>query len=606
MALTTGVNYQAGKRYVELQPDESKLKQDEALQAHFEERMIDWAMNPVHYVCEVLQAQPDPWQCDVLDAIAEPGIDNIALRACHGPGKTALLAWVVNWFAPTRPYCKIPTTAPTFNKQVRDILWAEIHKWWRTAQENQDSPEAQWLTSQFELTTTRLYHKDAPNEWFAVGIASSEPLNIEGYHSPHLLAIFDEAKGIKKPIWESVQGMRTTQEAKFLVASTPGGPLGEFYKVFTQYRSTWKHTFVVHPRALEGQLKRKEALPYSRGGTYYSDRVRIEWLNERAEEWGTDSPAFIARCIGDFPSIEGDVLIPYAWLADAEDLEEGRPGDLGVVSCDVARYGRDRTIIFAGIGGTLTHGESIARTPAESLSPDATDDAIGPDRRHPRYRSVDATADACRRVRQVAQADCIVVDDTGVGGGVTDILRRKGERVIPINFGSMPTDKPKDADERATRQRKHLLDSKFVNLKAEMGWALRSAFEQGFIALGRLPAQLKDALMAQCSMVKYELDQSGRIRIVDPDEQDTLAAAAGTLEGRKSPDHFHSLLLYWWVAGNIGRGTKPLSGRPGGGQSIPHGIKRLGQSHQTSQAAAHPNAPRIGGGGQAGWVRRRY
>lgn len=606
MSLEIGINYQKGKRYIDLPPDPANEEQQRLIQEHFEEKMIDWAMNPVHYVCEVLQAQPDPWQCDVLDCIADPAIENIALKACHGPGKTALLAWVVNWFVPTRPYCKVPTTAPTFNKQVRDILWAEIHKWWRTAQENQDLPEAQWLTSQFELTTTRLYHCDAPNEWFAVGIASSEPLNIEGYHSPHLLAIFDEAKGIKRQIWESVQGMRTTQEAKLLVASTPGGLLGEFYQVFTKYRSTWKHTFSIHPRALQGILKRKEAAPYSQGGTYYSDRIRPEWIAQRAEEWGEDSPAFIARVVGDFPSVEGDALIPYAWLADAEDLMEGRAGDIGVTACDVARYGRDRTIILAGVGGTVSYGESIARTPAESLSPDATEENIGRDRRHPRYRSVDASADACRRVRLQSGGDVIVVDDTGVGGGVTDILKRKGERVIPINFGSAPTDRPKDAEERQARQRKHILDSKFVNLKSEMGWALRSAFEQGFIALGNLAAPIKDALIAQCSMVKYELDQSGRIRIVDPDEQDELAAAAGTMEGRKSPDHFHALLLYWWVAGGVGRGAKPMSGKAASGVTIPSGIKRLGRSQTYTSETTQVTSPRVGKAAQASWVKRRY
>jgi len=594
--------YRTGMRYLEVPPDLEEIEQSAEVEQHLVNVASRWFMNPVAFVCEVLQAQPDPWQCDFLDAVADPDpeSENIALRACHGPGKTTTLAWAIDWFAATHPYAKIPTTAPTFNKQVRDILWAEIHKWWRIGLDNQEMPEAQWLLNQFELTTTRLYAKHAPNEWFAVGIASSEPLNIEGYHSPYLLAVFDEAKGVKKQIWESVQGMRTTQAAKLIVASTPGGPLGEFYKVFTQYRSTWKRTFVIHPRALQATLKRKEAAPYSKGGTYYSDRVRPEWIHERAEEWGTDSPAYIARVIGDFPTVEGDVLIPYSWLSEAEDRDEGVGGDLAVVSCDVARYGRDRTILFAGSGGTVNYGESIARTPAESLSPDATEANIGANPRQPRYRSVDATADSCRRVRQITGGDVIVVDDTGVGGGVTDILRRKGEKVIGINFGSAPTDRPKDAEEREARKRKHLLDSKFVNLKAEMAWALRGAFESGLIGLGQLPPSIRDALVAQCSMVKYELDQSGRIRIVDPDEQDQLAAAAGTLEGRKSPDHFHSLILYWWIAGNLGRGVKPKSGSP-----IPSGIKRLGSSGQ-AQRSMTPNAPQTRGPGQAGWVKRRY
>jgi len=605
------MRYQTGVRYIEKAPDPALVEASLAQLEHQEAQLVDWMQSPVHYTCDALLAQPDPWQCDVMDAITEE--DSVAIRACHGVGKTALLAWIIEWFTTTRPFPKVPTTAPTFNKQVRDVLWAEIARWWRSGKQN---PDAAWLFRQFELVTTRLYHKANHNEWFAVGIASSEPLNIEGYHSPHLLAVFDEAKGIKHPIWDSVQGMRTTQEAKLLVASTPGGLSGEFYKVFTKFRTTWKATFVIHPIQLKAKLKRPEAPPHSLHGTYYSARVRDQFLREGAERWGVDSPVYIARCIGDFPSVEGDVLIPFGWLSDAEDLESGMPGDLMVVSCDVARYGRDRTVILCGRGGTIAYAETIARTPAESLSPDATEANIGSSARHPRYRSVDATADACQRIRMQQGADVIVIDDTGVGGGVVDILKRRGERVIPINFGAAPTDRAKTAEERERRARKHVLDTKYVNLKAEMGWILRRAFEQGFIALGQLydpdgqGRSTRDALMAQTSMVKYEMDAAGRIRIIDPDEQDEYASAAGNIEGKKSPDHFHSLLMYWWVASGAGKALRPMAGKP---ENIPAGIKRLGNEDGKSwgggrtgvgQQIPHSGRPTVGG--QAGWVRTRY
>ncbi|MDR1412218.1 MAG: hypothetical protein LBI91_08425, partial [Spirochaetaceae bacterium] len=37
----------------------------------------------------------------------------------------------------------------------------------------------------------------------------------------------------------------------------------------------------------------------------------------------------------------------------------------------------------------------------------------------------------------------IKVDDTGVGGGVTDSLRRLGAKAVPVNFGGAPKDKNK-------------------------------------------------------------------------------------------------------------------------------------------------------------------
>lgn len=573
--------------------DLAEQAEQEALRQKYQSLLAHWIYNPVDYVCHVLGAQPDPWQCDVMDAVVAE--ESVGLRACHGVGKTALEAWIIEWFTTTRPFSKLPTTAPTFQKQVRDILWAEIHKWWRVAEQTMP-----WMTAEFKLTTTRLQHREEGDNWFAVGIASSQPLNIEGYHAEHLLAVFDEAKAIRKAIWDAVHGMRTTQEAKIFCASTPGGPQGEFYKVFTQYRTTWKSLFIIHPLALKAELKRKEAQPYSRGGTYYSSRVRAEWCHERAEEWGKDNPVYIARVVGDFPQVEGDVLIPYGWLVEAEERDEGIEG-VPVVSCDVARYGRDRTVILAGAGGKLVHGESIARNPEESVGPDHTPPGDDSDPKAPRRRAIDATADNCQRVRRQLHADAyIVIDDTGLGGGVSDILRRRGEKVIAVNFGAAPTDKPRTPEQRESRRRRHLLESQFANLKAQMGFRLKAGFESESISIADLPKPIREAFIAQASMVTTELTQSGQLRIVDPDEQDEYALAAGTLEGKKSPDHFHSMLLYWWVASGAAMELTPKAFA-----KIPSGIHRFGQRDAArKEAALRPMAGSVGG--QAAYVRSMH
>ena len=555
-----------------------------------------WSRNPADFVIQAIGVQPDPWQCDVMDAVIAE--DNVALRACHGVGKSTLLAWLIFWFTTTRSFPKLPTTAPTYNKQVKDVLWAEVHKWWRSLE--QITP---WLAADFDIRTTRLQHAVYGEEWFAVGIASSQPLNIEGYHSPHLLAIFDEAKAIGKATWEAVMGMRTTQEAKLVVASTPGGPLGEFFKVFTEYRETWKSLFVIHPETLRSRLKRRESPPHSLSGTYYSKRVREQWVRDCQLEWGEDSPVYIARVVGDFPTVEGDVLIPYQWIVEAMDREQGAGGPR-IVACDVARYGRDRTVILAGEGGTLLHGETIARTLEETTSPEGMQRSEGQAVAKRVGRAIDVTADACIRVRNQFNAAVIVVDETGLGGGLVDILKRRGERVVPLNFGVAPTDRPTDAEDAKSRARRHVLDSKYVNLKAEMGYKLRAAFEMGWLALANLPEHITNPLVAQTSMIKQEYDSKGRIRIIDPDEQDELEIAAGTIEGRRSPDHFHAMLLYWWVAGGQARSMIPRAGVP----QIPEGVARIGERRgamgafvgQARQAAAGVT------GGQASWVRRWY
>ncbi len=397
--------------------------------------LADWAQYPVHYVTGFLGGTPDPWQCDVLDDLADPEVLRIALRSCHGPGKTTLEAWATTWFTTTRPLAKVPTTAPTFARQVRDLLWAEIAKWWRNGQRN-----APWFADQFELQTTRLQARGYA-DWYAVGIASREAVNMEGYHAPHILVVFDEAKGIRKPAWDAVRGM----QAKHLVASTPSGKLGEFYKVFTQYRATWKHLYDIHPRCLQGHPKLNPEVvgqdpdtgaptpgQHARGGTYFSDRVPAEWVEDHRLELGEDSPVFVARVMGEFPDIEGDVLLPAAWLERAIATSQGTGGPRWI-SVDVARHGRDRTVFLAGEGGTLLHCETVARYPDETTAPELKTLGVGPDPRHPLYRTVAATALICKRLHRDWGADGVAVDDS-VTGDVPVIIRRQQRwlDVVPI------------------------------------------------------------------------------------------------------------------------------------------------------------------------------
>lgn len=520
---------------------------------------------------------------------------------------TTLEAWAVTWFMTTRPLSKVPTTAPTFARQVRDLLWAEIAKWWRNGQR-----VAPWFAEQFELQTTRLQARGYP-DWYAVGIASREAVNMEGYHAPHILVVFDEAKGIRKPAWDAVRGM----QAKHLVASTPAGKLGEFYKVFTQYRSTWKRLYDIHPRCLQGHPKLSAevvgrdpetgaATPgqHARGGTYFSDRVPAAWVEDHRLELGEDNPVFVSRVMGEFPEIEGDVLLPASWLERAMAATQGTPGPRWV-SVDVARHGRDRTVFLAGEGGTLLHCETVARYADETTARELQTIGVGPDPRHPLYRTVAATALICKRLHRDWGAEGVAVDDSGVGGGVTDWLRWWGIPVVAVNFGAAPTDKPRDSDVRAMRARRGQLDTVFANLKAQMGVALQRAFESDSLALGRLPRHVLDALVAQASQVGVEYDVLGRLRLVDPDErEDEAFPGAAEMEGQRSPDHFHALLIYWWVAGKYYKPMVPRAAVP----QIPAHIAQIGEPARAggmgAQATRAPAAGKVGG--QAGAVQRRY
>jgi len=75
--------------------------------------------HPVGFVQDILHAEPEPEQADFLTALSNP--KPIAVKSGHGIGKTAAEAWAILWFLSTRPFSRVPCTAPTAH-QLDDVL----------------------------------------------------------------------------------------------------------------------------------------------------------------------------------------------------------------------------------------------------------------------------------------------------------------------------------------------------------------------------------------------------------------------------------------------------------------------------------------------------
>jgi phage terminase large subunit len=97
-------------------------------------------------------------------------------------------------------------------------------------------------------------------------------------------------------------------------------------------------------------------------------------------------------------------------------VEETEPDEIGV---DVARFGNDKTQMYRRRGAKTVDHRELSQWDTQFVAKEAWEFA-GKDKNIP-----------------------IKVDDTGVGGGVTDRLNELGANVIPINFGGSPKDKKK-------------------------------------------------------------------------------------------------------------------------------------------------------------------
>lgn len=165
------------------------------------------------------------------------------------------------------------------------------------------------------------------------------------------------------------------------------------------------------------------------------------------------------------------------------------------IGIDVAREGDDRTVILAIRGNKVVQYKVF------------------------QGKSLVETFNLAKWMSDITGIKTFAVDDTGLGGGVTDQLIAAGYDVLPVKFGAKPL---KDG-------------SRFKNLKAELFWFLRTKMKEGKLDI---PDERDfDELMT----IRYEIDTSdSRIAIVSKQKMKA--------KGYKSPDVADALAIALWGA----------------------------------------------------------
>lgn len=277
-----------------------------------------------------------------------------------------------------RPFPKIPCTAPT-QHQLFDILWAEISKWLRNNKA---------LERELMWTKEKVYMKQYPEEWFAVARTASKPDALQGFHADDILYIIDEASGVDDKVFEPVLGALSTPGARLLMCGNPTQLSGFFYDSHHKNRGSYT-TFHVDGRN--------------------SSRVSDDFVKTIIQMYGEDSDVFRVRVAGEFPRQENDVFIPLPLVEKSimtEWTEPTKPAHIDI-GCDVARYGDDRTVIGYKVDEKAMF---YKRKSGQDLMQTADDIMELGLKLMEKYR--------------FDKAIPIKIDDSGLGGGVTDRLRR--------------------------------------------------------------------------------------------------------------------------------------------------------------------------------------
>ena len=438
----------------------------------------DSPISPVAFAREILGVRLWEKQEEVLTALTENR--RVAVKAGNGLGKGFCAAVAMLWFMYAhRETAIVLSTAPTF-RQVRHILWRQIHRLYRPAAETLGG---RMLDTRWELSDER----------YAMGLSADSADQFQGFHSPNMFIVVDEAEGVSDEIYEAIESVMTSADPLLLLIGNPTTMEGAFRRAFHEERALYRSITI---SALESPNVQA-------GRVVFPGLATAAWVEERREIWGEDNPVYRARVLGEFPEQGDDSLFNLRDIEAAVDRFPPSPGPEGdasepvILAVDVARYGSDRSVILRRRGDRVEGIQAL--------------------------RKMDTMQLAARVAASIREHEPVWlhIDEVGVGAGVVDRLRELGHQVRGVNVAS-----------RARQEKTYL------NLRAEGYCTLAERFSSGRISI---PAD--NQLIGELAAMRYGHDtQTNRLKIESKDDM--------RKRGLHSPDRADALMLAFLPAAN--------------------------------------------------------
>jgi phage terminase large subunit len=411
--------------------------------------------HPVEFIRELLDE--DPWS--IQARIAESVRDNryTAVPSCFGSGKDWIASRLGAWWVSTGGI--LVATSNSFT-QLKDIYWREL----RQAHRKGDLPgQPSWGTD---------LRWDVSEDAWAIGRKpdDNDSEGLQGIHGARVLVVIDEANGVSPTLWEAVRGLIVNADSRVLAIGNPLEPVGPFYEAC---RSPNWH--VIRISVFDTPNFTGEAVPPKAT----LELVGQQWLDDAKADGLEGTPWWKAKVEGEFPDTASNAVISLAMVEEAR-ARDHIPGTPEYAGLDVARFGSDDTVLVEASGNgpealTIVHGHDtmeVAGIGARFLK----------DRR-----------------------GTLAIDEGGVGGGVVDRLKeqRLTGHILAVNAGSSPDNDPEE---------------RLANMRAQLWWTARLAFQAGEVSLARLDEKDYRRLLSELTAPTYKFTSNGKVQIESKDD----------------------------------------------------------------------------------------
>ena len=474
------------------------------------EKQAEYVFDPEKWAYDHCGFKADVWQAEAFADFARHGF--IAISTGTGTGKTAFLSILVLFFLSTRPFPKVPCTAPS-QDQLHGALWAEIAKWRR---------KSEFLMKTFEWTKTTVKHKAFPENWMAIARTARLQSNkktvetLQGLHEKHILMVVDEASGVPDQVMNAVDGAITTPGACVVLTSNPTRRTGYFYRTITD-KLMWienggdfavKFVSCENAKHCDPKHISRAIRIYGKESDFY--RVKVLGLPPRTDSQVLISPEQIYAAHERGRRLEEEGVSEES-LVDSSKDGVSQLTNVVVISCDPARYGDDSTVFLVRTGQKLTRREVL------------------------HHKKTTEVAQIGWKLIKEHNADHMCVDTIGIGAGVADRLdeyledhnrKAKQEKALNLVFdtvvhhvevGKNPeAENTKDKNgnfynkEDATKAAR----DKYFNLRSQLFWLAKTHIDLALFCI------VTPELDEELSSIGYGWDQ--RDKKIKIESKDTI------------------------------------------------------------------------------------
>ena len=436
-----------------------------------------WKADPVFFCEHALGLRLWEKQQDALRAICNS--DQVAIVASQKTGKSYLLAAAALWYVSTHANARVIFLS-SVAAQLRAVNFRALGELYRGAR----------IKLGGELHTMPHLGLQFPDGRCVVGLSAGTPEAAAGYSGANQLWLVDEASGVEDPILETVFG-NAAGGAKVVLCGNPTRTAGKFFDAFNGSSRFWTQ---IRMNSIEASAHAKK----------FPGLARRDWIEQRREEWGEQSPFFRVRILGEFCDEDSSALIPISLISEAERRWNGSdlkdevdrrtvPIRIGI---DVARSDDGDETVFV-----LVRGRRFVTYPIAKRGLD------GAGILH------EVNSLLAKYWKEGEAQPVVIVDATGVGASPVDFLKTSRKwRTVPVLVA-----------EKSSRP------NEFANLRAEIAFGVRKWLELG----SAVPKDSK--LLHELASIRVLYDSKNRLQI---EKKGEIKERIG-----RSPDRFDALAL---------------------------------------------------------------